>query len=174
MLLHNRRKRDAFYEQQHRIYTSKLLAAIETEKAGLPLTNDLQLVINRERLKVADEERKKAQSYLTSLKGVMFGGLKKVDDSVAFRTREDGEVVLDGGRIPTEEEVLNILGVDKLEVLKEATGKSKVAEGDGLQGEEKEQGLDRSVEESQGVTIRKGGLLDQMAENAVNRVIRGR
>ena len=171
MLTHNRRKRSAFYEQQHRIYTSKLLAAIETEKAGVPLSNDLQLVINRERLKIADEERKKAQSYATSFKGLLFGGLKKEDDSVAFRKGADGQVILDGGRIPTEEEVLNVLGVDKLDVLKEATGKSNDTTGGVSDGQELVGDMETNLEAgTRGVAVRRGGLLDQMAENAVSRV----
>ena len=169
MLLHNRRKRDAFYDQQHRIYTSKLLAAIETEKAGISLTNDQQLVLNRERLKVAEEERKKAQSWSNKIRKSLFGGLKEVDES-GFGQVDGVQVPLDGGRIPSEGEVLELLGIDKLEMLKDATGKSEADRAEHRERRAVEQDVDlTSGAEITGPVPRKGGILDQMAENAFRR-----
>ena len=166
MLVHNRRKRNAFYDQQHRIYTSKVVAAIETEKAGLPLTNDQQLVMNRERMKFAQEEEKKAQRWSAKLRRLLLGGLKEEEDPRQALGLSDG-LSMAKGRVPTEGEVLDLLGLDKLEMLKEASGKDK----SNPQQSRKGQNVDRSIgEETRSQALRKGGILDQMADNAFRRV----
>ena len=77
MIMHNRRKRTAFYAEQHALYTQRLVAAIETEKAGIPLTPDQVLVLNRERAKIQAEERKKEASWGRKVRNIFMGGMKK-------------------------------------------------------------------------------------------------
>ncbi|KAL6718510.1 hypothetical protein ACLMJK_004602 [Lecanora helva] len=172
MILHNRRKRSAFFTEQRALYAERLLGAIEAEKAGLELDDDQTLIINRERARVQAEEAKKERSWGKTIKGVLMGGLKG----------EEG-VVGEGGRVESEAEVLERIGVGGMEVLRGAEGKG--GEGEGLGGKGGQDGgsggggggLLQTIEgkrregekalEARGVT---GGPLDQMAEEAVKEV----
>ena len=117
MILHNRRKRAAFYAEQHALYASRLIAAVETERAGLPLTDDQTLVLNRERAKIAAEEERKRASWWGGVKGVFVGGLKSELDGA----EEKGGVAL-----LSEAEVLERVGVAPMEVLEAADGKTNL------------------------------------------------
>ena len=170
MILHNRRKRSAFYAEQRALYSTRLLDAIETEKAGLPLDEDQTLILNRERARVQAEEAKKERSW--SVKGLFMGGLK--EEEVVVGKSGEAEVV------PSEGEMLEKIGVGGIEVLEAAEG--KLEEGDivGEVGEEerrREGGLLQTIKdkrregekafEARGVA---GGPLDQMAEEAAKEV----
>ena len=169
MLVFNRRKRNAFYDQQYRIYASKLLAAIETEKAGLPLTNDQALVLNRERLKIAEDKRKYEQSWSYKIKHALSGDLKAVDEP-GPKLYELGDIKLDGGRIPTEREVLELIGVNQLETLKQAEGKVPGERDEGDGGKVLKQEVeDTGRRKTQSTGARGGGMLDQMAANIFNK-----
>ena len=61
MLTYNRKKRNAFYADQMRIRQELVMAAIENEKAGLPLTEEQQLMLNREKARFQAEELRKAK-----------------------------------------------------------------------------------------------------------------
>ena len=172
MILHNRRKRTAFYNEQHLLYTQRLLAAIETEKAGLPLTDDQVLVLNRERAKVWAEERKKENSWSTAIGKVFMGGLKKDMEG----QREDGRdraggqgPLFDGGRVPTEGEILEQIGVDKVELLEAAEGKRRIVDERQESGEpgllEKVQEKRRDGERQMEGMGARGGMLDELAAN---------
>lgn len=166
MILHNRRKRNAFYAEQRSLYATRLLEAIETEKAGLPLDEDQTLVLNRERAKIMAEEEKKGRGWGRGVWELAFGGLRSEEVGV-------GQVV-----VPTEAEVLERIGVDEMEVLEVAEG--KVGEGE-LGGkverrEEGESGLLKAVNEKRREGEREverrggeGGPLDRMAERAVEK-----
>lgn len=174
MILHNRRKRSAFYAEQRALYAERLLDAIETERAGRPLDDDQTLILNRERARVQAEEAKKERSLKNSIKGFIMGGLKEEEGAVA----ETPKVLSEG-------EILNRIGIGKEKVLEAADG-LRAGELEGAEeprtGNELRQGESR-VETSpilnyvreerregeramngRGV---KGGPLDQMAEAAV-------
>ena len=117
MILHNRRKRTAFYNEQHAIYARRLIEAIETEKSGLPLDEDQTVVLNRERARVQAEEAAKERTWAKRIKGVFIGDLK--------RDTEEGE---EGGEealvVPSEGEILQKLGVHQMEILERATARA--------------------------------------------------
>lgn len=115
MIVHNRRKRTAFYNEQHLMYTQRLLTAIETEKAGLPMTADDQLVLDRERAKLQADEERSRNSWKNYMKNILVGGLK-----TDMREEPDYVNKFEGGVIPSEAEVLQRLGVDDLETLEAA------------------------------------------------------
>lgn len=175
MILHNRRKRSAFYAEQRSLYATRLLDAIETERSGLPLDEDQTLILNRERARVQAEEAKKERSWGTSIKGLFVGGLKPADD-------------VDIHVVPTEAEILEKIGVSQMKVLEAAdglregqlAGSQAGGESDGLrQGETRMegQGVLQAVEEKRREGEReleargvRGGPLDRVAEEAVEKV----
>lgn len=162
MILHNRRKRNAFYAEQRSLYATRLLEAIETEKAGRPLDEDQTLVLNRERAKIMAEEEKKGRGWGWGVWELAFGGLRGEEVGV-------GQVV-----VPTEAEVLERIGVDEMEVLEVAEGKGGEGELGGKveRREEGESGLVKAVSEKRREVERRGGEggpLDRMAERAVEK-----
>lgn len=76
MVIYNRRKRKAYYAEQAASRTATLLAAIENEKAGMELTTDQALVLNQERIRFREEERKREK---WNWKGWLVKGLKAED-----------------------------------------------------------------------------------------------
>lgn len=183
MILHNRRKRSAFYAEQRSLYAARVVEAIETERAGLPLDEDLTLVMNRERARVQAEEAKKERGWGKSIKGILMGGLKE----------EEG-VELPG--VPTEAEILESIGVSQAKVLEAADGLREgalggaqgVGENEGAQGADDTDGLRlgestiagggilqtveegrREGEKMMEANGARGGPLDQVAEQAVEK-----
>lgn len=175
MILHNRRKRSAFYAEQRAIYSQRLIEAIETEKSGMPLDEDQTLVINRERARVQAEEAAKERSWGKSIKGMLMGGLKGDE--------EEGER---GGKVavPSEEEILKKLGVTQTSILERAaqadrdSGPKTTDLGHGSEeGRRDGTGILRAVAEKRREGERameaagvRGGSLDRMAEGAVQAV----
>lgn len=76
MVIYNRRKRKVYYAEQAASRTTTLLAAIENEKAGAELTPDQALVLNQERIRFREEERKRER---WNWKGWLVKGLKIED-----------------------------------------------------------------------------------------------
>ena len=167
MILHNRRKRRAFYDEQHLIYNTRLVAAIETEKAGIPLDPDQATVLGRERNRVQELDRRKALGTW----GRAREGIKG-----AFSTTS-----VDDPRIPvpSEAEVLEKIGVSSVGVLEASQVKGNVLKKDdllvgealsprdtiaGMRGDSAE-GVD--MEHSGRLPLSKGGILDQLADKAV-------
>ena len=167
MIIHNRRKRAAFTQEQHAIYQARVVAAIEIEKAGLPLDEDSLLVLARERAKLQAEERKKEQGWLKGLGARMTGSFKK-----------DMEPIV----VPTEGQMLEKLGVNNFGVLEASEGKAKVNDRGEIEGAEEselakavklkrqEMGLEESMRPAEltGATESgRGGMLDRMGERAI-------
>jgi len=180
MMLINRRKRSAFNAEQRSLYATRLLGAIETERAGLPLDDDQTLILNRERARVQAEERKKQRPWGKLIMGILTGGLK---------AEEGVEVAV----VPTEAEILEKIGVTQANILESADGlrkgelslegagqveevvggddelrlgESRIEGGGVLQAvEEKRREGERALE-AVGV---EGGMLDRVAEQAVEK-----
>ena len=168
MILHNRRKRAAFYDKQHAIYQTRVVAAIETEKAGLPLDEDQVLVLARERARVQAEERKKEQGWLKGLATMVTGGPKKNMEPVV---------------VPSEGEMLEKLGINSVEILEASAGKAKVNQRGEIEGVEEtdlikavrqkrqEMGLGETMGRAD-ITVaaeeRRGGMLDRIGEQVVS------
>ena len=176
MILHNRRKRAAFYAEQHKIYVHRLMEAIETEKAGLPLDEDQTTVLNRERVRVQSEEAAKQRTWRKSIRELLVGGLKTDEEQAAQRA----ETVV----VPSEEEILQKIGIDSATILERATqtdkdSANKTADFDNSREEGRENGSrilqavaekrreGEKVTEAAGVG---GGPLDRMAEGGVQAV----
>ena len=123
MVLHNRRKRSAFFDQQHTIYNTRLIAAIETEKAGVPLADDQLVILGREKNKVQEEERRKALGWWGRTKGALFSGL-------AMDMGGKDERI----PVPTEAEVLQRIGVSSVGVLEASEGKASLNRQGELEG----------------------------------------
>lgn len=175
MILHNRRKRSAFYAEQRAIYSQRLIEAIETEKSGMPLDEDQTLVINRERARVQAEEAAKERSWGKSIRGMLMGGLKGDE--------EEGER---GGKVavPSEEEILKKLGVTQTSILERAAQadrdsapKTTDLGHSSEEGRRDGTGILRAVAEKRREGERameaagvRGGPLDRMAEGPVQAV----
>ena len=176
MILHNRRKRAAFYDEQHRLYYQRVLEAIEAEKSGIPLDEDQRTVLNRERAKVQAEERARETTWGKRIKGVFMGGLKRDEESGG-----EQQVVV---AVPSEGEILQKIGVDQLAILERAgqaqrdprpktadsasNAEEGTRDGSGILRAVAEKRRDRETAmEAAGV---KGGPLDRMAEGAVQAV----
>ena len=174
MILHNRQKRTAFLNAQHTIYQARVVAAIETEKAGLPLDEHQILVLARERAKVQAEERKKEQGWLKRLTEQFTGGLKK-----------DMEPIV----VPSEGDMLEKMGVNSVGVLEASERKAKVNAKGEIEGLEEsdlfkavrqkrvEMGLEEEIrpEEKMGpaeitstANERRGGMLDRLGEQSAS------
>lgn len=166
--------------EQRSLYATRLLGAIETERAGLPLDDDQTLILNRERARVQAEERKKQRSWVKLITGILTGGLK---------AEEGVEVAV----VPTEAEILEKIGVTQANILESADGlregelslegarpveevvvgddelrlgESRIEGGGVLQAvEEKRREGERALE---GVGV-EGGMLDRVAEEAVQK-----
>lgn len=91
MVIYNRRKRKAYYAEQAASRTATLLAAIENEKAGIELTTDQALVLNQERIRFREEERKREK---WNWKGWLVKGLKAEDVPGPIAIEEHGGGVL--------------------------------------------------------------------------------
>lgn len=91
MVIYNRRKRKAYYAEQAANRTATLLAAIENEKAGIELTTDQALVLNQERIRFREEERKREK---WNWKGWLVKGLKAEDVPRPIAIKENGGGVL--------------------------------------------------------------------------------
>ena len=173
--MHNRRKRTAFYNEQHALYAQRLIEAIETEKLGLPLEEDQTLILNRERARVQAEEAAKERTWRKRIKEVFVGGLKNEEEG------STAEKIV----VPSEGEILQKMGVDQISILERAEKNSGVQptdfpdssnnsredgrrDGTGiLQAVAEKRREGERVMESAGL---KGGPLDQMAEGAVQAV----
>ena len=168
MILHNRQKRTAFLNEQHAIYQARVVAAIETEKAGFPLDEHQVLVLARERAKVRAEERRKEQGWLNRLTEMFTGGLKKDMESIV---------------VPSEGDMLEKMGVNSVGILEASEGKAKVNTKGEIQGLEEsdlvkavrqkrvEMGLEENMapaEITSAAKERKGGMLDHMGEQPVS------
>lgn len=179
MILHNRRKRTAFYTEQHALYSQRLIEAIETEKSGLPLDEDQTLILNRERARVQAEEAAKERTWGKRIKGVFIGDLKRDDEA-----EEGGAAAAEKIVVPSEGEILQKLGVDQTTILERAAQAEKESgletaevgngreegKGDGsgiLQAVAEKRRERERVMEAAGV---RGGPLDRMAEGAVQAV----
>ena len=185
MILHNRRKRTAFYAEQHALYTQRLIEAIETEKSGMPLDDDQTLVLNRERARVQAEEAAKERTWRKRIKRVFIGDLKSGEEE------GDGGWKADKIVVPSEGEILQQLGVDQTAILERAAqaerdagpqtsdlgnsggGGASDRDGDRRDGSgileavaEKRREGERAMQAA-GVT---GGPLDRMAEGAAQAV----
>ncbi len=163
MILHNRRKRAAFYAEQHALYAQRLIEAIEAERSGNPLDDDQTLVLNRERARVQAEEAAGQRTWRKRIKGVFVGGLKSDEEG-----GERAETIV----VPSEGEILQKLGVDQTAILQRATMGEREAE-----GREEGSRILRAVEEKRREGERvmdtagvRGGPLDQMAEGALQAV----
>lgn len=182
MILHNRRKRSAFYAEQHALYGQRLLEAIEAEKSGQTLDEDQTLVLNRERARVMAEEAKKQRSWIKGIKEfVFFRGLKMDDDDDGGGKERVAEEVV----VPSEGEILQRLGIDQGTILERATAGREMdgeVEEEGERGRREEGAREGSkilqavaekrregerVAEAAGL---RGGPLDRMAEGAVQAV----
>ena len=159
MILHNRRKRSAFFAEQHSLYATRVLEAIAAEKAGRELDDDQKLVLSRERVRVEAEEKKKERKWGRRVTGWLMGGLKG-------DMEEEGKEVA----VPSEGEVLALIGVREGDVLERTRGEREGGEGSGLleavreKRREVEGGVEVEVEGS------RGGPLDRVAEEAVEKV----
>lgn len=91
MVIYNRRKRKAYYAEQAASRTATLLAAIENEKAGMELTADQALVLNQERIRFREEERKRER---WNWKGWLVKGLKAEDVPGSIALEKNGGKVL--------------------------------------------------------------------------------
>ncbi len=162
MFIHNRRKRAAFLAEQHALYATRVMGAIEAEKAGQELDDDQRLVMNRERARVQAEEAKKERSWRKRVKGWLVGGLKGDEE---------------GGKeelvVPSEKEVLGMVGVTESDVMERMRGGREEKgeewrDGSGILEavEEKRREVERSLEEREV----RGGPLDRVAEEAVEKV----
>ncbi len=76
MIIYNRRKRNEYYAEQTALLQSKLSAAITAERTGQPLDDEQVLVLNRERVRLEGEDRKKKKKEEGSWSKWLFGGLK--------------------------------------------------------------------------------------------------
>ena len=186
MILHNRRKRSAFYAEQHAIYAQRLMEAIESEKAGRPLDDDQTLVLNRERARVQAEMAAKERSWRKTIREALLGGLKTDDDEGEEGAGERAETTV---VVPSEGEILQKIGVDQTAILERARTQADKDQDSGLQstdlgngsGEEGTgngsrilQAVAEKRREGERVTeatgVVRGGPLDQMAEGAVQAV----
>lgn len=168
MILHNRRKRTAFYAEQHALYDTRLLEAIETEKSGLPLDEDQTLIMNRERARVQAEEAAKERTWGKRAKGLFLGGLKENESEATVPAV-----------VPTEGQILEMIGVDQRRILETAEQGGRDGAGPGeemgdrrngngvLQAIEQQRREGERLLENRGVT---GGPLDQVAEEAIEKV----
>ena len=80
-----------YYAEQAASRTATLLAAIENEKAGMELTADQALVLNQERIRFREEERKRER---WNWKGWLVKGLKAEDVPGSIALEENGGRVL--------------------------------------------------------------------------------
>lgn len=172
--MYNRRKRNAFYKEQHALYAKRLIEAIEAESSGQALDEDQTTIMNRERARVQAEEAKAQRSWGKKIKNVFMGGLKMEEGE------EEGGVTAEVvGPVPSEGQILEKLGVDQMTVLKQA-GRGAVSGGkvdDAESGHGDGSGIIQAVQEERRENERsmeergaKGGPLDLMAERALRDV----
>lgn len=132
------------------------MEAIEAEKAGQELDDDQRLVMNRERVRVMAEESKKERGWGKRVKGWLVGGLKE---------EEEGREMV----VPSEGEVLGMVGVRESDVFERMRGEGEERrKGSGVLEAVREKR--REVEKEVEVREVRGGPLDRVAEEAVEKV----
>ena len=183
MVIYNRRKRNAWMKDQIRNKEETVMAAIQNEKAGQPLTEDQELALNNEKARFQAEERKKAKGgiikRLTTPFTGLFAGMRssgsEEEEALGTGEGEGGLVDRVGQRVyEVEEEVMDGLQKAEGEVVQrvrraERGLKEAVAGNLGSGGKQAEQGALAAVHEASREAKEKprGGPLDQMAENMV-------
>jgi len=183
IITYNRKKRNAFYADQIRTQQELVLAAIEAEKAGLPMTEEQQLMLNREKARFqAEEERKARPGWVGRVMAPVVG---RLGGGVGEREREgDGEKLMGGGAegvIQATEEKIEAFteGIEKKRgAMVEAIRHTEKEVESGLQetvrgnlgggGKQAEtavlEGFEQARSETESSTGAGGGSLDQRAE----------
>ncbi|KAL8792838.1 MAG: hypothetical protein Q9195_004567 [Heterodermia aff. obscurata] len=174
MVIYNRRKRKAWMKDQIRIKEELVMAAIENEKAGHPLTGDQELALNNERARFQAEERRKAKGgiikRLTTPFTGLFAGMRSSEsgeeEALGDGDERDGLFDRVGQRLyEIEEEVVDGLqkGVRRAEWGLKETVAGNLSTG----GKQAEQGVLAAVHEAGQEAKEKSreGPLEQMAEN---------
>ena len=138
------------------------MEAIKAEKAGLELDDEQVLILDRERVKVLAEEAEERRTLRSRVRGFLFGGLS------------EEEQVQNVGGVPTEGQVLEVLGIDQKRVLDKADGMDAASR---QEAKRVGTGILEAVKESRREGERlledrgaRGGPLDQMAEDAAEKV----
>lgn len=153
MIVYNRRKRKAYYADKTRERQESLMAAIENEKAGLPLSEEQALILNQERIRFNDEEerarRKRERWQFLRVPRWLVSGLKS-DEEQADRVAFEGNVQ------PTSTETPEFGS-------QEPPKPEPTAPGGVLAAVENARRIEEKQLEAEGA---KGGALDRMAARA--------
>ena len=93
MIAFNRQKRNAFYADQIRAQQETVIAAIEAEKAGLPMTEEQQLMLNREKARFQAEETRNSKPGFLKRMVAPVTGRRAAEEGDAER---EGKISTDG------------------------------------------------------------------------------
>ena len=174
MVVQSRRKRRAFYAEQSSIYHQRLLEAIEVEQSGMPLSEDLASVLDRERAKAQALETKKQTSWRKSIRRFFTEDLKSDEE---YEAERQARIVIE-----SEESVLQRFGVDRMSILERVNQAERDAAGGGGPGSDNGREEDnrdgsgilqavaekrRQGEKAMEAAGVQGGPLDRIAEEAV-------
>lgn len=89
MVNYNRKKRNAFYADQMRTQQELVVSAIEAEKEGRPMTEEQQLMLNREKARYQAEQVKRSQpGILKRIMAPVTGRLGGSEESIEGKAEE--------------------------------------------------------------------------------------
>lgn len=177
MVSYNRKKRNAFYADQIRTQQELVMAAIAAEKAGLPMTEEQALMLNREKARFqAEEERGRRPGLWGRVVGAVGGrfgagegeGVERVVEGVQRLVEEVEEKV--GGFAESAERRGGEMVDAVLHTEKEAEMKLHETVRGNLSGGGQEAehavlgGIEQARREAEGGERGVGGELDQRAE----------
>lgn len=162
MITINRKKRDAFYADEKAKRDNALAVALDAARAGAVLTEEQLSLVEDERFRIEEKERKKREGWGVKkfffgggLKSFLMAGLDKGDGTrVEIFERPETEKK---GRTAEEiiTEAVEQVRMDGKTVLEEGTGKGEKASEENVVGQK---ASDKS--------IAAGGPVDQLAEKA--------
>ena len=151
MIMYNRRKRKAFFEEQHALLKERLIEAREAEARGTA-DEDQILLINRERAaEEADNARKNRPTIWKSVKGVFSTqGLQEEDTHGRTESEAtESQHISQSGLLPVPEQ---------MQELEQSPVKGTILQALENKRREGERHLEKNGTE--------GGVLDKLAEQA--------
>ena len=154
MIIYNRRKRSQYYAERTALLQKNLIAAIEADRAGIPLTEDQVLLLNRERARMEGEERAKAKKD-GGWRRWIFGGL-----SGSSEREGEGNAATDGRGEGSGQGVLSAIQEETRQVFRDGEEKPSTI----VQAVEEKRREGEKTLEAAGIS---GGPLDQLADQAV-------
>ncbi|KAL8766237.1 MAG: hypothetical protein Q9209_006925 [Squamulea sp. 1 TL-2023] len=176
MIMYNRAQHAVWHAAQLAIYDQNLQSAIAAEKAGRPLTEEEQNVLNRERMVLkAEAEREERKKRGWGISKALFGGMDMGAEDTTDEVKEEGGKILGNAEVEGRESLVGLVQQDGVEGAVEDVTEAIGGHGRVLAAiEEKRREGEKPIEEVKAFGgPPAGGPLDRMAEGVAEKAKSG-